>query len=284
MALEYLKKLPEGPLIDQLAKAFNSQAVQFTPVVVRRIIDFGQMLQQCLVYKERKSKREVENDLASRIAKIKKMSEQMKWDKDRSYAEMDEAIKNLLFAALIEKGGLIYEHFNKKDFRDNQALDFHLWIFREILKEQKIQKPVDTLALILEKSGVLAQLNDDWKAKTIYNKCSNVQALINQSGACHPAERVGNWPNIRSPVFIKDISGKCSKCYEAWTKILLEGADEVAPIDHAIKELQEELPECHSAIVEIVKTLRGENEEGMHLSEILRRLPIDLRGVFIHLF
>lgn len=284
----YLARQPETQFTNHLSKAFRKESIEVKPTLARDIIDFSMLRQQLLIFKRRKSKRKTEADFNFRLLTIKRIIEQIKRDEDNFRSiKSDECIDSFVFVALLEKANLVFESTNETHFSDTHAIDFHLWTFRNHLIEQNIEKPAEVLAFILEKAGGLEDLKGPWNTRTVHNKCSNAQKLIDLSrrkGACHTPKRFGAWARVVSPIFVQSIAQDCENCRKVWSKLLTVNSRKVVPIDMAAKELTRTIPECASLIIKLVESLKGKGNNPMHLSEILERLPQNLKSTLPYLF
>lgn len=166
----------ETRVLIQLEKALQAEGVAVDSHIVAKLIDFAKAYVQFINWKKIGSKRDLENSLDFRLNTIRRLAKQLKLDEpivDDFLGE--DFFKRQISFALIEKATLIFEHFKGNDIRDTSNLDFELLKIVNELKSQKIEKPIETLAVVIQKSGILKDISKTgWGVRTLQNRMSKV--------------------------------------------------------------------------------------------------------------
>ena len=282
--LDLIANNPELEIISNLQKALHEQGITLNPKINRAVTNLAKLKVQFLHYKNSREKRSLKNNLEIRINTIKKVTEQMK--KDKGYFSLQSSIEYLndqLFLALIENAGITHDLTIKNKPNDTLAFSFHLWGLRRLLEQGQIKKPVETLSVVLEKSGYLKGLTTQWKTTTINNKCSSAQIFINKSrqlGACHDPKYFGSWPQVSSLQFAESISGNCEKCKRVWQKVLFTIENESSLIHKSAMSLSKRLPSHKNNLLEIAHNSRN----NMPIEDLLKKIPHSMQNLVTYLF
>lgn len=222
-------------------------------------------------------KEQLEANLSGRLVLIRAALNQAK--KDSGYFEhpfADQFVDRHLFVALVEKALLVAEETNKNDPRDTRAFGFHLWVLKKEFARQNISKPIESITALLEKSGAIKEIAQQWSVGTVRNKVSRVQEMVNLSkkkGACHEPRLIGDCPKVESFRFIQSITNGCVNCTVIWKDLLKVNSSKDIPFELAAKALAKEYPELSKPLSAYMKYVRD-----MNLGEILERSPQELRG------
>lgn len=232
-------------------------------------------------------KRQIEKDLQFRLGTLKQISKQISRDQNSYEASNDDLVTRQIFLALIETASLIQERKVKTNIRDDLALDFHLWVLNQMLKEHEVTKPAHVLALILRKVGYWKGRGAALKVPTIQNKILRANKLIQEAqkrGACHSVNLISESSRWHSEKFISTLAQGCSSCSKIWIEILGVGGVKNTPWSLAVLDLKKKIPLLTAQIQDVGDSLPGEGEIGMPLEQILDFLPRKYQGSFLHLF
>lgn len=266
-------------LMDDLHREFRKLDLAFDASLSRAIINFVQMKSNFASYQMFQTQRRLQVESKSRLTLIRGALGQS--ESDEGYFDnpvTPEFVRRNLLVALIERAILIAARENKNHPKATLAFSFHLSLFKEILKAKGIEKPIENITAIFEKTGAVDDIGGPWALTTIRNKISEAKSWVNLSkeyGACHDPKSFGDSPKVRSPHFIRSVSGWCEECKEAWGKALNMDHDNLGTIELAARELSIENPELRQPIIEFMEVLGG-----MPLPELYDRIPKSLRGIF----
>lgn len=162
----------------KLERALLAEGVVVDSNFILKLIDFAKVFVQYTNLKKIGSKRNLENNLDFRINTIRRLVKQLKQD-DPILDDFlgEDFLKRQISYALIEKATLIFERMKGNDVRDISNIDFKLLKIVNELQLQKIQKPIETLAVAIQKSGILKDISKSgWSVRTLQNRISKIKA------------------------------------------------------------------------------------------------------------
>lgn len=271
----------EGRIIDKIVKTLEVEEVEIDNEVRTQIINLVLMRKNHLDYKNHVTRKQVGLDLQYRLGTITRVAEQLTRDgQDHANSSNSDFVFDQLFLAVVEKSCLLEDSLHESDIRNTQGMDFHLWRLKRTLTDNEVEKPIEVIADVLEKSGFLKNLGT-LKASSIKNKCSRVQQLVDKSknkGACHTPRKISDRPRASSPAFVKAIAGNCENCEKIWTEILGCKDREQSSFHIAAETLFEE----NEKLAGLVK---GFNEQisKLPLKRLIELIPDKYSGVFADL-
>ena len=263
----------EIKFVDSINKQLIDAEVKSNSILKKNIINLVMLRKSFLLHKKHGVLRKSEENLKFRLITIKRIIEQIIRDEGvfNKNASNDFLELQVLIATL-EAACIVEEKRNKQDSRDMIGLDFHLWALRKILIQQEIIKPVELIALILQKSDFLKDIGISLNANSIKNKLTKIQRLIDSSkkmGACHEPVNISHTHRVSSPAFIKSLSSGCVNCQAIWEELLFAKVSKESAFDIACEQLSKENP----ILKEIISKVKNELIEEMPIEKILEIIP-----------
>ncbi|MEE6249369.1 MAG: hypothetical protein VX583_03155 [Bdellovibrionota bacterium] len=167
----------EMDILRKMEKAFIEQGVSIESVLIDEILRFAKAFLLFEHSIRMGSKRERENNIKFRVGTIRRVHKQSKLSDTvvDDFLESDY-LNRLLQIAIIEKASLIFDRAKGRDARDTSEIDFALSKIVWALKLLKVDKPVEVLAVALEKSKILEETTStNLSYRSLQNRLSKLK-------------------------------------------------------------------------------------------------------------